>query len=157
MTQKPWKLILLLTAIFLAGGATGALVTMRVGRKMIADRPMPDQWAPLHMRKLADRLKLEPEQVEQLRPIVRRNLEELGRLRNTCLADSRVIFERMEREVADKLTPEQRVKFEELNRQMRERAKKLMPNKSNRSRSEDGRHGGERTPPPGNPPPEPGK
>ena len=70
MTQKPWKLILLLTAIFLAGGATGALVTMRVGRKMIADRPMPDQWAPLHMRKLADRLKLEPEQVEQLRPIV---------------------------------------------------------------------------------------
>lgn len=157
MTNKPWKLILLLTAIFLAGGVTGALVTLRVGRKMISHRPMPDQWAPLHMRKLADRLKLQPEQVEQLRPIVRRNLEELGRLRNNCLAETRVVFERMEREVADKLTPEQRIKFEELNRQMRERAKKLMPNKPNRPRSEEGRPGGERPPPSENPPKEPGK
>lgn len=157
MTNKPWKLILLLMAIFVAGGVTGAFVTMRVGRKLIADRPMPDQWAPLHMRKLADRLKLQPEQVEQLRPIVRRNLEELGRLRNSCLADSRVVFERMEREVAEKLTPEQRVKFEELNRQMRERAKKLMPNRSNRSRPEERRPGGERLPPPGSPPSEAGK
>lgn len=157
MTNKPWKLILLLLAIFAAGGVTGAFVTMRVGRKLIADRTMPEQWAPLHMRKLADRLNLQPEQVEQLRPIVRRNLEELGRLRNRCLADSRVVFERMEREVAEKLTPEQRVKFEELNRQMRERAKKLMPNRPNRPRSEGGRPGGDRQTSPDSPPPEPGK
>ena len=150
MTNKPWKLILLLMAIFLAGGVTGALIMKGFSQKMLSHRFVPDQWAPLHMRKLADRLQLQPEQVEQLRPIVRRNLEELGRLRNSCLADSRVVFERMEREVADKLTPEQRVKFEELNRQMRERARKYFPGKS-------GRPGGERTPPPGNLPPEPAK
>jgi Spy/CpxP family protein refolding chaperone len=151
MTNKPWKLILLLMAIFVAGGVTGAFVTMRVGRRLIADRTMPEQWAPMHLRKLADRLNLQPEQVEQLKPIVRRNLEELGRLRNSCLADSRVVFERMEREVAEKLTPEQRVKFEELNRQMRERAKRLMPGNFKRPRPEEGRPKGEppgeRTPP----------
>jgi len=154
MTNKPWKLILLLTAIFLAGGVTGAFVMMRVGRKMIADRPMPEQWAPMHMRRLADRLKLQPDQVEQLRPIVRRNLEELGRLRNQSMAEAKVLFERMEREVAEKLTPEQRVKFEELNRQMRERAKKFMPNRANR---QEGRPEGERSPPPETPPKEAGK
>ncbi len=154
MTNKPWKLILMLTAIFLAGGVTGAFVMIRVGRKMIAERPMPEQWAPLHLRKLTERLKLQPEQVEQLRPIVRRNVEELGQLRNHYMSETRLVFQRMEREVADKLTPEQRFKFEELNRQMRERAKKFMPNRPNRP---DGRPEGERPSPPQAPPPEAGK
>ncbi len=154
MTNKPWKLILLLTAIFLAGSVTGAFIMMRIGRKMIAERPMPDQWAPMHLRRLAERLKLQPEQIEQLRPIVHRNFEELGRLRNHSMTEARVVFERMEREVAEKLTPEQRVKFEELNRQMRERARKFMPNRPNRP---DGRPEGEKAPSPEAPPKEAGK
>jgi uncharacterized membrane protein len=157
MTSKPWKLVLLLLAIFLAGGVTGALVMKRFGRKMITDRPMPDQWAPLHMRRLVERLELQPEQVEQLRPIVRRNLEELGRLRNQSMGETKAVFERMEREIAEKLTPEQRVKFEELNRQMRERARKFMPNKPNRPRPEAGHSDGKRPPAPEDPPPEAGK
>lgn len=152
MTNKPWKLIVLLTAIFLTGGVTGGLVTWRFGHKMAVKRHQPEQWAPMHMSRLADRLKLQPEQVEQLRPIVRRHLEELGRLRNNWLAESRVAIERMEREVADKLTPEQQVKFEELNRQMRERAKKVMPNKPNRPRGEGSPPEGERPSQPENPP-----
>ncbi len=146
MTNKPWKLILLLAAIFLAGGVTGAFIMMRIGRKMIAERPLPGQWAPLHMSKLAERLSLQPEQVELLRPIVHRNFEDLGRLRASCMAETQLIFVRMEREVAEKLTPEQRVKFDELNRQMRERARKFMPNRPSRPKAENGLPGAE--PPP---------
>ena len=33
MTDKPWKLVLLLTGIFLAGGVAGGFVTIRVIHK----------------------------------------------------------------------------------------------------------------------------
>jgi len=131
--NKPWKLVLLLLGIFVAGGVTGAFVALRVGHEMINKHPgSPDQWAPNHLKRLAERLKLEPEQVEQLRPIVRRNMEELNRLRDSSMAETKVIFERMEREISAKLTPEQRTLFEQLNKEMRERAKRAMPDHKKR-------------------------
>jgi len=129
---KPWKLILLLAGIFIAGGVTGAFVMLRLGREMLARRPMPEQWAPLHMKRLVHRLDLSPEQTEQIRPIVRRNMEEMNRLRNESMTETKRIFERMEREISDKLTPEQRTRFEQMNKEFRERAKKFMQDRQNR-------------------------
>jgi uncharacterized membrane protein len=120
MTQS-WKLILVLVGIFAAGVVTGAFVTLRVGRVMVANRPMPEQWAGLRLKLLAERLDLKPEQVEQLRPIMRRNMEELNRLRTYSMTETRSVFERLQREITEKLTPEQRVKFEQMNREERER------------------------------------
>ncbi|MSU47112.1 MAG: hypothetical protein EXS42_08330 [Lacunisphaera sp.] len=122
--NKPWKLILVLVGIFAAGVVTGAFVTLRVGREMMAKRAIPEQWAPQRLKQLAGRLDLQPEQVEQLRPIMRRNMEELNRLRTYSLTETRSVFERLEREISEKLTPEQRAKFEQMNREMRERTKK---------------------------------
>lgn len=136
--NKPWKLVLLLTGIFLAGGVTGALVMIRLGREVAVRRAMPEQWAPMQLKRLAGRLDLQPEQLEQLRPIVRRNMEELKRLRASAMAETRSVMERMEREVAEKLTPEQRAKFEQMNRDLRaardarekaERAKRANPDR----------------------------
>jgi len=117
--NKPWKLVLLLTGIFLAGGVTGAFVMIRLGREMASRRPMPEQWAPMQLKRLVERLDLQPEQLEQLRPIVRRNMEELKRLRAYTMTETRSVLERMEREVSEKLTPEQRAKFEQMNRELR--------------------------------------
>ena len=108
--NKPWKLILLLIGIFIAGSVTGALVMQKIGRAAAAKRPLPEQWAPLHLKRLVDRLDLQPEQVDQLRPIVRRNMEQLNRLRAFSLAETKSGVEQMEREIADKLRPEQRAK-----------------------------------------------
>lgn len=130
--NKPWKLVLLLLGIFLAGGATGVFLTVSFGRNLLVRRAAPDQWGPMHLRNLAKRLDLSPEQVEQLKPIVRRNMEELGRLRNQSMSESRVVMERMQKEIADKLTPEQRTRFDELNREMRERFRKFMQKRPGR-------------------------
>jgi uncharacterized membrane protein len=152
--NKPWKLILLLVGIFIAGSVTGALVMQRIGRASSAKRPLPEQWAPLHLKRLVDRLDLQPEQVDQLRPIVRRNMEQLNRLRAFSLAETRSGVEQMEREIADKLSPEQRAKFERMNKEMRERAKRLghdrLPGGPNAPRPE-------RTRPPGGAPLPPGE
>lgn len=151
--NKPWKLVLLLTGIFLAGGVTGAFVMMRVGREVAARRAMPEQWAPMQLKRLVERLDLKPEQMELLRPIVRRNMEELNRLRAYAMAETRTVVERMEREVAEKLTPEQRVKFEQMNRELRE-AREAREKAARSKRANGGRPPGER-PLGDEPPPKP--
>ncbi len=140
--NKPWKLVLVLLGIFIAGGVTGAFVTLRFGREWVVKRPGPDQWAPNHLKRLTERLKLLPDQQEELRPILRRRMEELGRIRSESITATKSIFEQMEREVSEKLTPEQRIKYDQLNKEMRERAKKVMPEKNNRPSGPGG-------PPPG--------
>jgi len=145
--NKPWKLVLVLVGIFIAGGVTGAFVTLRFGRDWVAKRPGPEQWAPNHLKKLSDRLGLQPQQQEELRPIIRRNMDELNRVRSESMAASRIVFERMEREISEKLTPDQITKYEQFNKEMRERAKKAMPEKGK----------GPGGPPPGDPGKMPGE
>lgn len=118
--NQPWKVIVVLLGIFVAGGVTGGFVTLRVVRERISNRPMPEEWAPRHLKRLVDRLALTPEQQEQIRPIVRHNMEQLNRLRNQSLAETQMRIESMQRDIAQKLTPEQRVAFERMNRELRE-------------------------------------
>lgn len=146
--NKPWKLILLLTGIFIAGGVSGAFLTFRFGRNWIAQQVEPEQRTTIHLKKLSERLKLSTEQVEQLKPVIRRNMDELAKMRGEHMASSRTVFERMDREISALLTSEQRAKFEEYNREVRERIRKAMQNKQPERR--EGRPAGDR--PPGPPP-----
>jgi Spy/CpxP family protein refolding chaperone len=130
--NKPWKLVLLLTGIFLAGGVVGSLSTVWVGRRAMANRSKPDQWAPMHLKRMTQELDLQPAQVEQLKPIVRRRMEELGRVRSRSMTESRTVMEAMERDVAEQLTPEQRAKFDKMNQEMRERFRRFMPERGGR-------------------------
>ena len=155
--NQPWKLILLLTGIFIAGGVTGAFVTLKVVRDRIAQRPMPEQWAPMQLKRLAERLDLRPEQLEQLRPIIKRNMDELNRLRAYSLGETRTVLERMAREVSEQLTPEQRVGFEQMNKEFRERMKRLNADRPGGLRNERGNRERPPGPPPGEKPPPPDK
>lgn len=159
---KTWKLVLLLTGIFLAGAVTGIFGTVRFARHFLEKRPSPDQWAPARLKMLTDRLALTPEQVERLRPILRRDMEDLKTVRETSFKDTRAIFERMDRDIIAVLTPGQREKFEQMNREMRERFQKFMqrgpgtPGGKNDRPRRDGPppgEGGEPPPPPAGPPP----
>lgn len=130
--DKPWKIALILIGIFVAGALTGGAIVIQIGRKAAAKRAMPEQWAPMQMKRLVDRLDLSPEQMEQLRPIVRRNMSDLNRLRTYTLAETRSTIERMERDIAEKLTPEQRTRFEKMSKEMRERAQRFQPERGGR-------------------------
>jgi hypothetical protein len=126
--NKPWQLILVLVGIFVAGGVTGTFVTMRFGREWAMRRPGPDyQWAPKHLKRLSDRLGLQADQQAQILPIVKRNMEELSQVRNGCIAATNAVFDKMQHEISEKLTPEQLVKYEQFNKEMRERARRVMP------------------------------
>jgi uncharacterized membrane protein len=118
--NKPWKVIIVLLGIFAAGGVTGGFVTLRVCKNKILNRPVPEEWAPKHLKRLVDRLALTPEQQELIRPIVRRNMEQLNRVRNQSMAETQTVVEGMQRDISAQLTPEQRTKFEQMNRELRE-------------------------------------
>jgi Spy/CpxP family protein refolding chaperone len=118
--MNPWKIILVLVGIFAAGGVTGGFVTLKACKDKMMNRPVPEEWEPKHLKKLSDRLDLTPEQREQVRPIIRRKIEHLHRLRNHSMEETRVVVEAMQREISEMLTPEQRVKFEQMNRELRE-------------------------------------
>lgn len=118
--SKPWRVIIVLLGIFAAGGVTGGFVTLRVCKNKLLNRPVPEEWAPKHLKRLADRLELTPDQQEKIRPIIRRNIEQLNRVRNRSLDETKTVVEGMQQEITDKLTPEQRVKFDQMNQELRE-------------------------------------
>ena len=152
--NKPWKMVLVLAGIFIAGGVTGAFVVLRVGHPWMARRGGPDQWPANHLKRLSDRLDLRPEQVELIRPILRRNMDELTRVRTESMTEARVIIRRMEQEISAQLTPEQRVKYDLLNQELRERVRRFMPDRPNRPPGLGGPRpeGPPDIPPGGNPP-----
>jgi hypothetical protein len=159
MTEKPWKLVLLLVGIFGAGCVAGGFVTLEFLHKKMRERGAPEHWGPARLKLLSERLDLSKDQVERLKPIIRRDVEDLNRLRQQSFGETRRILERMERDIAAVLTPEQKVKFQELSEEMKERARRLFEQRRGERRemreNRDGPGGG---PPPegkreGRPPP----
>jgi hypothetical protein len=124
--NKPWKLVLLLAGIFLMGAVSGAIVGLRMPRPaMPPPPPPPEKWADLHLKKALGKLELTAAQLAEVEPIVRRRMKELGDLRSNYLDENRTLRIQMEREVAAKLTPEQRVRYEEHNERFRERQRQI--------------------------------
>jgi len=152
--NKPWQVIVVLLGIFAAGGVTGGFVTLRVCKDKLVNRPVPEEWAPKTLKRLADHLDLTPEQKEQIMPIVKRNMEHLNRLRNTSMAETQTVVEGMQREISGKLTPEQRSKYEKLNHELRELRDKN--ERERRAKAERELSGKPAEKPPGDkPPPKP--
>lgn len=149
---NPWKLILLLVGIFIAGATTGGFVVVQFGREWIINRLQSDQWAAIHLKKLSEKLELKPEQAEQILPIIRRNKDALNQARAECQAQMKTVFERMEREITVVLTPEQRPKYEKLIQEMKDRVRKVRP--SGPGEPPRGKEGKPEGPPPP-PPPQP--
>lgn len=149
MTDKPWKLVLLLTGIFLAGLVAGSFGTARLAKEFGGPkRSAPDQWSSGKLKVLTERLDLTPSQVEQLRPIMKRDTDELNRLRESSMKETQRVFQRMESDIAALLTAEQKVKFDELNKEMRERMQKIMKDRRPGGFGGPGRPPGDLPPPP---------
>jgi hypothetical protein len=152
--DKPWKIILLLAGIFVTGATTGGLVAVRVCKEQLDKPKQPppvEQWTVERLKRLKERLKLSPEQVEKVKPVMKRDMEELSQLRGDFFTKSRTIVDRMEKDIAAHLTPEQLQEFEKVKQESAERWRRMQE----RERG-DKKHDGPRRPGDGKPG-EPGK
>jgi Spy/CpxP family protein refolding chaperone len=123
------KAVVYLVAIFVAGLAAGmvggfAWSTRSEQRKPKADRPDPKTMVEHILGGLTHELKLTEDQVRQIRPLIEKTSEEI----HTCHRDLGMRIEALiqegNRRMEIFLTPEQKAKLAELERQREARVKK---------------------------------
>jgi Spy/CpxP family protein refolding chaperone len=141
--DKPWKVFLAFTGIFVAGILVGGLVTLRWGKNFTQRLPGGEQFGPQLMERLVKQLDLTPDQQAKVKPIVDSATEELRQLRHTTQRTTASVLVRMQGDIAAVLTPDQKAKFDAQVSQARERIRHFMEERARRMK--------ERGPPPAPP------
>jgi len=158
--DKPWKVVVVLVALFLAGGVTGGFLTLRLARIVAPNRRPPgmqaqqprrpvEQWGQQFRKQFAERLSLSAEQQKKIDAVRQATEEELRRLRHQSLVQTNEVTERLNKQISELLTPEQRPKFEKMMKERRERAQRMIQEQQQRmQRGEPPGPGGARPPRP---------
>jgi len=112
-----WKLILAFVLVFLAGAACGFFGAFHVHHFFAQ---MDSESMAQHLKKrLRAELKLTPEQMQQISPVIDRAASQLKTKREQTMRDVHEIFEQAHRDMQPFLTPEQRTRLEELEKRHR--------------------------------------
>ena len=112
-----WKLLLAFVLVFLAGAACGFFGAFHV-RHFFAR--MDSGSMAQHLKKrLRAELKLTPEQMQQISPVIDRAASQLKTKREQTMRDVHEIFAQAHRDMQPFLTPEQRTRLEELEKRHR--------------------------------------
>ncbi len=114
MTRKlKWLVALGLVLVFLAGLATGLFAGARHARRVFVGHhgEMMSERMRQHLKR---RLDLTPEQIQQVDPILEQTAERLQAIRAETRERVAATMEESRRELSVHLTPEQKVKLEEM-------------------------------------------
>ena len=112
-----WKLILAFVLVFLAGAASGFFGAFHVHHFFA--RMDPGSMAQHMKQRLRAELKLTPEQMQQISPVIDRAASQLKTKREQTMRDVHEIFEQAHRDMQPFLAPEQRTRLEELEKRHR--------------------------------------
>ncbi len=150
MITKP-RTVLVLVGIFIAGLASGVFLAPAVGplfrpkAKMPVPRP---SFAERNMGRLEEVLSLTPEQRVKIEALMRQAGDELAKNRRESWRVAGEHLRRLNEQIAELLSAEQRVKFEEFKREQEEKIRQRTADPEPRGP----KHGGY---PPHRPPPPP--
>lgn len=147
------KVILAVGGIFVAGAVTGGLASLRVAEYRAREQREQARFGPNELGgRLAEQLRLTPEQKEQVRPIINRTSEALRKIRRDAFNQTAGLIAKMDEDLMKVLTPEQRVRLGEIRATEEERRKRWMQDRGKRQEPRPpGAPDGERPPP--EPPP----
>lgn len=144
MMTKPWQIWLVLIAIFATGTAGGWLMATHGARRFARHSPPPPEvWVARQIERVAEEVQLTPEQKKRIEPIVAANIDDLLKLRREAID----ILDRMGKQVAAELTPEQRTKYEKILQDRREARRHAQEWRNLRHRGDDMRPAGRESPP----------
>ena len=116
-----WKLIAGFILVFVAGGMTGAFLAASHARRFYFESHNPSLVAERIRGRLRAELKLTPEELAKISPIIDRTATELGEIRNETGRRVHETFIKAHREMAANLSPEQRAKLEQMEARHRRR------------------------------------
>ena len=135
------KVILYLAAIFVVGAAAGTVAGFGAGKEKVEKKvfgppPSAEDMSRRHREKLQSRLGLTPEQMEKLMPLSDQLSAEMDTLNRRHGESVKQAFARFNEQLVEMLTPEQKEKFETMERDRRERFNKMCkPGEPSSSRS----------------------
>jgi Spy/CpxP family protein refolding chaperone len=114
-----WKTIGYAAAIFVAGGISGGALGVYEAKSKLFSPPGEREMA-LHMRnRLRARLNLSPDQVAKIDPIIDNAASELRSIRAESWQRLNKVFEDSYAQVSAILTPEQRTRLDEMQKERR--------------------------------------
>ena len=115
-----WKLGVYVLAIFLAGAGSGAFVGWEVCRRQpVAPRPTAEIGARLRAR-FQSQLALTPDQAQKINPMIDEAMRHVETIRHETAGQVFANVSNLHEQVLGVLTPEQKAKFEELERERRD-------------------------------------
>ena len=115
-----WKLGLYVLAIFLAGGGSGAFIAWQVCRRTpVAPVPPAEIGARLRAR-FQSQLALTPDQARKIDPMIDQAMRRVEDIRKETASHVFANVSNLHEQVQEVLTPEQKVKFEALERVRRD-------------------------------------
>ena len=135
------KVILYLAAIFVVGAAAGTVAGFGAGKEKVEKKvfgppPSAADMSRHHREKLQSRLGLTPDQMQKLMPLSEQLSAEMDTLNRRHGEAVKQAFVRFNEQLVELLTPEQKEKFEAMERDRRERFNKMCkPGESGTSKS----------------------
>src|SRR5436190_6415090 len=115
---RHWKMIIGLMAIFGAGVGTGGVGTILLLQRIFSSPVATQRWAADKLADLDRKLKLSPEQKTKIRPIIVTAAERLRAIGGDAYGQILTTAEQAHEDVAKELTPEQKVEFSKLRKQV---------------------------------------
>lgn len=124
------KVIAYLALIFIAGGATGAVITFKSTRQSNAQPASMEKTCNRLQDRLTSRLGLTPDQIAKLQPVFDETAEALRAVHSNALCDTDRILRSAHEKIAKELRPDQRAKLEMFDSRRTEWLKKHLQSKS---------------------------
>ncbi len=114
-----WKLGAYVLAIFVAGGGSGAFIGWQACRRLPIT-PVPTAEIATRLRaRFQSQLALTPEQAQKIGPMIDQAMRQVEAIREETAGKIFANVSNLHEQVLAVLTPEQKVKFEELERERR--------------------------------------
>ena len=115
--MSKWKISLYLTGLFLAGVVTGAFLTHQIGKRIMMKMMRPEAMAERWRHDLEGKLNLTPEQSGRIVPYI---AEGMDSFRTGFHDQMQHALSNCNSRIAAELTPEQRIKFVEIEKEQQE-------------------------------------
>jgi Spy/CpxP family protein refolding chaperone len=119
-TALRWKLVLAFVLVFLAGGAVGFFGAIHLGHPPFFHHVSSNSIAQHMKDHLQAELKLTPQQIEQISPMIDEATSNLEAKREQTGREVRVIFEEMHKRISPLLTPDQQKRLEQMEQRHRQ-------------------------------------
>jgi hypothetical protein len=114
------KLAMYVLAIFLAGGGSGALIAWKLCPRLPVALVPPAEIGVRLRARFQSRLNLTPDQAQKIDPMIDQAMRQVEAIRKETASHVFANVSNLHEQVQAVLTPEQKVKFEELDRERRE-------------------------------------